>query len=188
MHIKRPAWVLLQQSRAEIDDAGQCVFTPPFTQVIKSCWRSRLGCTVSLGSFPALHETGSTNTKAHMCSHLKIWSHFPWTSVLSFFFSLTHKLPLSFALFFISVFLTLSALLYLTFLPSFKPLSRTHWIFYFNPLFLHFTSFFPAPSATHLFRFLRKSHSLIWDMLDLVSLKATLLTPCLPLLRTAQAI
>lgn len=72
VHIKRPAWVLLQQSRAEIDDAGQCVFTPPFTQVIKSCWRSRLGCTVSLGSFPALHETGSTNTKAHMCSHLKI--------------------------------------------------------------------------------------------------------------------
>lgn len=59
----------------------------------------------------------------------------------------------------------------------------------FTPVvFLHFTSFFPALSVTPLFRSLRKSHSLIWDMLDLVSLKATLLTPCLPLLRIVQAI
>lgn len=42
--------------------------------------------------------------------------------------------------------------------------------------------------AASLFHSLRKSHSLIWDMLDLVSLKATLLTPCVPLLRRAQAI
>lgn len=35
----------------------------------------------------------------------------------------------------------------------------------------------PLHSYTPLFRSLRKSRSLIWDMLDLVSLKATLLTP-----------
>lgn len=46
---------------------------------------------------------------------------------------------------------------------------------------------FQPPFATPLFHSLRKSLSLIWDMLDLVSLKATLLTPCMPLLRTAQA-
>lgn len=58
-----------------------------FTQVIKSCWRGRQGCSVSPGSFAAPYETGSTNTKAHMCSHLKICSHFPYTSFLSFFLS-----------------------------------------------------------------------------------------------------
>lgn len=56
-----------------------------FTQVIKSCWRGRRGRSVSLGSFSALYEMGSTNTKAHMCSHLKICSHFPYTSFLSVF-------------------------------------------------------------------------------------------------------
>lgn len=55
-----------------------------------------------------------------------------------------------------------------------------------QPFLVYFTSFFPAPSP--FFHSLRRSHSLIWDMLDLVSLKATLLTPCLPLLRTARAI
>lgn len=73
--------------------------------------------------------------------------------------------------------------------PSTLSLTHTHIASFTSTVsFFHFTSFFPAPSAAPLFRSLRKSHSLIWDMLDLVSLKATLLTPCLPLLRTAQAI
>lgn len=49
----------------------------------------------------------------------------------------------------------------------------------YSPQLLHYTWFFSAPTATPLFHSLRKSHSLIWDMLDLVCLKATLLSPCL---------
>lgn len=99
-YIKGLRRFLLRQSRAEIDDVAQCVFKPPFTQVIKSCWRGRQGCSVSLGSFPALYETGSTNTKVHMCSHSKICSN----SLLSFAlymclliclpFSLSRSLPI----------------------------------------------------------------------------------------------
>lgn len=46
-YIKGSQRFLLQQSKAEIDDVGQCVFRPPFTQVIQSCWRCRQGCCVS---------------------------------------------------------------------------------------------------------------------------------------------
>lgn len=158
-----------------------------FTQVIKSCWRARQGCSVSLGSFAALYETGSSNTKAHMCSHLKICSRFPSNSFLpsSFFFlSLFQKTSLFLLLFFMC--LLIFSLSHSHPSPQLSLLFLSQYVFYFNCLFLHFTSFFPAPSATPLFSSLRKSHSLIWDMLDLVSLKATLLTPCLPLLRTAH--
>lgn len=155
---------LLQPSRAEINDVGQCVFKLPFTQVIKSCWRQdqltpKLTCAL-------------------------IWKYALTFLTLHFelcFFcpSLPRIFPLSFAFIF-----PFSFFLYHHSVPL-RSLSFSHYIFYFSCLFLHFTSVFPAPSATPLFRSLRKSHSLIWDMLDLVSLKATLLTPCLPLLRTA---
>lgn len=146
-------------------------------QVIKSRWRRRQGRSVSLGSFTALSETGSSNTKTHVFSFERR-SHFhtphffipfsfsapPFFNrcvCLSLFFSIIpHQLP------------QLSFLLALHLLPQ--------------PFLVYFTSFFPAPSP--FFHSLRRSHSLIWDMLDLVSLKATLLTPCLPLLRTARAI
>lgn len=93
-----------------------------FTQVIKSCWRGRQGCSVSLGSFAELYETGSTNTKAHMCSHLKIYSHFPYTSFQSVFFSslsVSFSKPHSFFCF-ICAGLSLPAFLYLTLAPSFN--------------------------------------------------------------------
>lgn len=45
--IKGSQRFLRQQSKAEIDDIDQCVFRPPFTQVIQSCWRCRQGCCVS---------------------------------------------------------------------------------------------------------------------------------------------
>lgn len=138
---------------------------------------------MSLGSFAALHEKGSTNTKAHMCSHLKICFHFSLHFIPIFFLSVCLFLKTSLISF--ALYVSLLIFVCLSLHPSTLPtLSLSHCVSYFNHLFLHFTSFFAAPSATPLFRSLRKSHSLIWDMLDLVSLKATLLTPCLPLLRT----
>lgn len=76
-----------------------------FTQVIKSCWRGKQGCSVSLGSFAALYETGSTNTKAHMCSHLKICFHFPHTSSLCFFQTFCLSLTASLFLLLLLIFL-----------------------------------------------------------------------------------
>lgn len=125
-----------------MDDVGRCVFTLPFTEVIKSCWR-QAPLTPKTTCFPIYIK--------------KIYA-------LTF-------LTLA------CLFLRTSHLLWLLSPP---PPSLCHYIFHFSCLFLHFTSFFPAPSTTPLVHSLRKSHSLIWDMLDLVSLKATLLTPCLP--------
>lgn len=144
-------------------------------QVIKSCWRRRQGRSVSPGSFTALSETGSTNTKTHMCFHLK-----DALTFISLYFFLFLSPPFLYRCVCLSLFFSIipHQLPQLSFLLSLHLLPQ--------PFLVYFTSFFPAPSP--FFHSLRRSHSLIWDMLDLVSLKATLLTPCLPLLRTARAI
>lgn len=148
-------------------------------QVIKSRWRRWQGRSVSLGSFSALSETGSSNTKTHMCFHLK--DALTFIHLISLYFFLFLPPPL---------FLNRCVCLSLFFsiiphqLPQLSFLLALHLLP--QPFLVYFTSFFPAPSP--FFHSLRRSHSLIWDMLDLVSLKATLLTPFLPLLRTARAI
>lgn len=100
---------------------------------------------MSLGSFPALYETGSSNTKAHMCSHLKICSHVPYTSFLSFFsLFLVLSKPPSFFHFFGWLIFACFSLSHCPH-PSSLSLSHTHCVFYFNRLFLPFYLILSSP-------------------------------------------
>lgn len=117
---------------------------------------------MSLGSFAALCETRSTHTKAHMCSHLKMCSHFPYTHSLSPSLSLSPFYTFAYLCLLFSI--SLSSHPFPTLTLSSRLLLRLS--------FSILPHSFRPPSVTPLFRSLRKSHSLIWDMLDLVSLKS----------------
>lgn len=178
-YIKGLARFLQGQSAAQIDDVCSCVFRPPFTQVIKSCWK------VSGFILRAVWDRINQHHSAHAFLNENIVSLLLWSAHI---FSPALSVSQTFTR--ICVCLSLCACVspHTSVLLFSSPYSFSHYLFYFHSLFLHYTSFFPAPTTTPLFHSPRKSHSLIWDMLDLVSLKATLLTPCLPLLRTAQGI
>jgi len=155
---------------------------PSFTQVITS-WR---GCSVSPGSSAALgginrHQSSHAPSDNMLSISPSLHSYLLFFPIFSLSISFSKPLPslLPF-IYFWDIYLISSFSLSLSpslsspsmhlLLQPFLPLHPTHTP---RPLLLSFHS-------------LRKSHSLIWDMLDLVSLKATLLTHCLPLLNTAH--